>query len=69
MSFDIRTLSRPLSRRAVLLVLLAGRRLMLGFGAYTWAALGAHVLYTLAVALSYEALARRPMLTPRRGTP
>lgn len=37
----------------------AGRPFMLGFGLYTWAALFAHVAYTLAVALSYAQLSRR----------
>ncbi|MFW6028146.1 MAG: DUF6789 family protein [bacterium] len=38
---------------------LAGRPFMLGFIPYTWAALVAHVIYTLTVALSYEQLSRR----------
>lgn len=38
---------------------LAGRPFMLGFIPYTWGALVAHVVYTLAVALSYEQLSRR----------
>jgi hypothetical protein len=38
---------------------LAGRPFMLGFGPYTWAALVAHVVYTLTVALSYERLSHR----------
>jgi hypothetical protein len=38
---------------------LAGRPFMLGFGLYTWAALVAHIAYTLVVALSYARLSRR----------
>lgn len=48
---------------------LAGRPFMLGYGAYTWGSLGAHVVYALAVALAYDALARRMVLAPRRGSP
>jgi uncharacterized membrane protein YagU involved in acid resistance len=38
---------------------LAGRPLMLGFVPYTWASLGAHLVYTLSVAFAFDRLARR----------
>lgn len=38
---------------------LAGRPFMLGFGPYTWASLGAHLAYTLSVAVVFDRLARR----------
>lgn len=37
---------------------LAGRPFMLGFIAYTWASLGAHIVYALTIALIYQRLSR-----------
>jgi hypothetical protein len=42
-----------------LLAPLAGRPFMLGFVPYTWASLGAHLAYAIAVALVFDRLTRR----------
>jgi hypothetical protein len=47
---------------------LAGRPFMLNFTPYTWASLAAHIVYTLAVALSYEWLLFRATFA-KEGAP